>query len=252
MFWLLGARSLSLSLAPSLPSQKQMRVALASLLSMPLLAAADAGACAAATTCGACAAVLDHGCFWCYDSGACMALQYPTSSGGVLNGCHNFSMTAPDCACNVFKTCSECATPAHIAHPACEWTNTSTNLTIHGGTWIGDSTVSLGHRVGCRVAGVAGAFTGPDKVTHNQSIALPGMDPISIAIVEYPTRWYWAQCNVEGPGECANTPWKPALSLCAARLESSPCGMPPSPLELTDAPLSTLSSPLAAQPLPAS
>lgn len=168
---------------------------------MPLLAAAAAagGACSAATTCTACAAVLDHGCFWCYDSGACMALQYPTSKGGVLHGCHNFSLTAPDCACNEFKTCAECATPAHIAHPACEWTNTSTNLTIHGPKWIGVSTLSLGHRVGCRVAGGAGAFTGPDAVTHNQSISLPGLDPISIAIVEYPTRWYWAQCNVEGP-----------------------------------------------------
>lgn len=176
------------------------------LLALPLAAAGDAAAtCSAATDCTSCAALLSQGCFWCYDGGgSCKALGL----SGL--GCANFSFTAPDCACQQFKTCKECATPKHVVSPACEWTTTDTNLTVSGPGGMHKS-ISVGSRSSCRVASAVAPFTGPGTVVHNTSIG-----PLSVAIVETPTTWFWGQCTAAGPVAAGLVSAAGLLMLCIA------------------------------------
>lgn len=180
-------------------------------LSLCLLAAvASAKKCTERKNCHECSvpgnASSSDLCFWCYDSGKCLDVQNPFTHGGkALHGCQNFSFTQEDCECSQFQTCAECARPSHAIHPACEWTNTSTNLTLVT-TAAGSTetkTLQVGSRVGCREGRTPfGGALGPRSFVHNMSWTIGG-DGLSLAIVETPLEWFWAQCSISGPAPAA-------------------------------------------------
>lgn len=172
----------------------------------PAVLAANGDLCAAASDCASCAAKLDDGCFWCYDKGgSCQAVGL---SG--LSGCANFSFVADDCTCQQYKSCHECATPKHVVSPACEWVDTETNLTLNGPAGL-HKTFTLGTKLGCRVATMSSPFTGPGTVVHNASIG-----PLTIAIVQSPTEWWWGQCTASGPVAAGLVSTAALLMLCIA------------------------------------
>lgn len=151
--------------------------------------------------CSANASLASDGlCFWCYDSAACLAVANPLKGDSPLSGCKSFTFSPKDCACNQHKTCDECARPAHAFAPACEWTNTTTNLTVTGPNGFRQS-LQLGERASCREGRApAGALIGPGDSVHNHSVTLPmSGGVISFAFVETATEWYWLQCKMAGP-----------------------------------------------------
>jgi len=167
--------------------------------------------------CSANASLASDGlCFWCYDTAACLAVANPMSGDPPLSGCKSFTFSSKDCACNQHKTCDECASPKHALAPACEWANTTTNLTVTGPNGFRQS-LELGERVSCREGRApAGALIGPGGAVHNHSITLPlGKGVVSFAFVETVTEWYWLQCKMAGslPGAIAFTSGLVLLSL---------------------------------------
>lgn len=160
-----------------------------------------------ASTCKTCAEKLSSGCFWCHDlaNSGCQSIL------SSLGSCSNFSFMAPDCECKAFKSCAECSTPKHVAEPMCEWTNSTTNLTLVGPDGL-HTTTSIGQHAGCRTTSPLGAFTGPATITTNISLGLG----LYVAIVEAPTEWFWGQCFVPGPAPAGVAGGVGALALCCA------------------------------------
>ena len=159
-----------------------------------------------ASSCKTCAEKLSSGCFWCHDlaNAGCQSIL-------SLGGCSNFSFTAPDCECKAFKTCDECSTPKHVASPTCEWTNSTTNLTLDGPDGL-HRTIAIGQHAACRTASPIGAFTGPVDLTTNISLGLG----VYVGLVETPTLWYWGQCFVPGPAAAGVVGGTGALVFCCA------------------------------------